>query len=227
MIPRAALTFEEVCLDVGKTPHKKIVLSHASFRLRIGEIVALVGPSGSGKTTILNLSTGLLRPNSGRICTLGVEVSAAPDVLVSRLRADKVGFVFQTFHLLPKSTAKENVLLPAYFGKTPASALRERSDLLIDRVGLAGWADVPAIELSEGQRQRIAIARALLSGPELVLADEPTGNLDDSSAQRVLSLLIGEVRREKGTLLIATHDRRCLDLVDRTLLLKDGRLVGE
>ncbi len=218
------LSFSHVTFSVGHASRRRRVLHDVSFSLSRGEIVALVGPSGEGKTTVINLATGLLTPDEGIIDTLGVEVSSAPDMNVSRLRAQRIGVVFQSFHLLPRESALENVLLPAYFGARPAYDMRERAATLRERAGLEGWRDVAAIELSEGQRQRVAIARALLQGPELVLADEPTGNLDDVAALKVLRLLIDEVRRENGTLLIATHDQRCLGLVDKTLVLRQGRI---
>lgn len=221
----AALRFEDVSYAVGQPPNRRQIIEQASFQVDQGQIVALVGPSGCGKTTILNLATGLLQPDRGIAYTLGVVVSSASDAEVASLRAEHVGFVFQTFHLLPHATALENVILPAYFGSVNAREKRNRAMELLERVGLFEWQHVAAIELSEGQRQRVAIARALLTRPALVFADEPTGNLDDESAETVLSLLISEVKRERGTLFIATHDRRCLALVDRTMAMRNGTVI--
>jgi ABC-type lipoprotein export system ATPase subunit len=220
-----ALVFDDVSYWVGQPPNRKQIIERASFHVDRGEVVALVGPSGCGKTTILNLATGLLRPERGTISTLGVTVSQAEDTVVASLRAEQVGFVFQTFHLLPNATALQNVFLPAYFGRTLAREKRSRAEELLERVGLSPWKEVSAIELSEGQRQRVAIARALLTRPALVFADEPTGNLDDESARTVLNLLISEVKRERGTLFIATHDRRCLALVDRTMVMASATVT--
>ena len=216
-----ALIFDDVSFEVGQPDSRKQIIEHTSFRVDRGQVGALVGPSGCGKTTVLNLATGLLKPQQGTVCTLGVVVSSAPDAEVASLRAEQVGFVFQTFHLLPQATALQNVILPAYFGSVRAHEQMGRAVELLERVGLAEFHQVAAIELSEGQRQRVAIARALLTRPALVFADEPTGNLDDTSADTVLGLLISEVQRERGTLFIATHDRRCLALVDRIMVMRD------
>ena len=216
------LSFKLVSFTIGTKSERRFILRDTSFSLESGEVVALVGSSGVGKTSILNLASGLLQPDSGSIQTLGVSLSDATDEDISRLRSSQIGIVFQGFHLLPQQTALYNILLPSYFSDTPARHFAKRAELLLDRIGLSDSANIAAVDLSEGQRQRIAIARALLMHPRLVLADEPTGNLDDQSARRVLNLLISEVRREEGTLLIATHDRRCLDLVDRILYLDNA-----
>lgn len=218
------LSFRNTTFGIGLKADRRVILRDISFSLNPGEIVALVGSSGVGKTTVLNLASGLLHPDEGSIQTLGVELKTATDEEISRLRASEIGIVFQGFHLLPQHNALYNILLPAYFSDHPAHQYAERAEVLLDRIGLSESAHISAVDLSEGQRQRIAIARALLTRPRLVLADEPTGNLDDHSARRVLNLLITEVRREQGTLLIATHDRRCLDLVDRILYLAKGSI---
>jgi len=199
-------------------------LAGVSFRIMTGEIAALIGSSGSGKTTILNVISGLRRPSSGTVSVLGVDVDVAPDHVLASLRARHVGIVFQSFHLVPGASALDNVMLPAFFGERPARESRVRACELLERVGLGEWVGEAAIDLSEGQRQRVAIARALLTRPSLVLADEPTGNLDDATAATILSLLVEGVRLEGATLLLATHDRRCLSLVERTLRVEHGRV---
>jgi len=215
------ISFSQIRFSIGPKAEKHPILWNVSFSLNAGEVVALVGSSGVGKTTVLNLASGLLRPDEGSIQTLGVDLNEASDEDVSHLRASNIGIIFQGFHLVPQQSALNNILLPAYFTNQPAHQYMARATVLLDRVGLSHAAHIAAVDLSEGQRQRIAIARALLIRPRLVLADEPTGNLDDESARRVLNLLISEVRREQGTLLIATHDRRCLDLVERSLYLNN------
>ncbi|MCU0612407.1 MAG: ABC transporter ATP-binding protein [Candidatus Eisenbacteria bacterium] len=218
-----ALVLEGVGFAVGK--NRRDILVNACMQVMPGEICALVGPSGSGKTTILNMISGLLRPTAGSLTVLGVDVGRARDRELARLRSRRMGIVFQNFHLLPGMTSTENALLPAYFGCAPAGEYRARVRDLLGRLGLAPWLDAAAENLSEGQRQRVAIARALLLRPALVLADEPTGNLDDSSAATILSLLIEGAREEGSSLLLATHDRRCLQVVERTFVVDQGRVV--
>lgn len=218
------LSFQNVSLAVGKGAYRRRILSQASFSLERGEIIALIGPSGEGKTTVINMATGLIRPQEGSVITLGMNIGSATDYELSRLRAKRIGIVFQNFQLIPRLSALENILLPAHFGDAVVGSFHERARELLDRVGLSQWSGVDAVELSEGQRQRVAIARALLMRPGLILADEPTGNLDDAAALQVLKLIINEVRRENDTLFVATHDRRCLDLMDRVIVLNSGRI---
>ncbi len=217
----AAVLLAHVGVDLGGSR----ILDDVSFRVMPQEVVGLVGPSGCGKTTILHVVAGLRRASRGMVHVLGVDLGSASDRTVSRLRARHIGIVFQRFHLLPRESALDNVLMPAFFGDTPARKARERAYALLERVGLGPWARTPAVDLSEGQRQRVAIARALLNDPALVLADEPTGNLDDASARTTLSLLVDAVRERGGTLLLSTHDHRCLGLVDRTLQVADGTVA--
>ncbi|MBN1426332.1 ABC transporter ATP-binding protein [Candidatus Fermentibacteria bacterium] len=219
-----AVRLDRVNVAVSPTDHQ--ILSDVSLEIMPGEVVALVGPSGSGKTTILNVIAGLLPPRSGSVSVLGVDMVRAGDSERARLRAGEIGIVFQGFHLVPDASALENVVLPAYFGATLATESRQRARDLLQRVGLAEWADSAAVDLSEGQRQRVAIARALLAHPSLVLADEPTGNLDDRSAETILSLLVEIVRDGDATLILATHDSRCLGRVQRTIRIDQGRIAA-
>lgn len=220
MAPAPAVELAGVCVHTGG----RSILSDVTFRVSPGEVVALVGPSGSGKTTILTVMCGLRRPTSGFVSVCGVDVTRASDRTLARLRARRVGMVFQSFHLMPGQSALDNVMLPAFFGEHPAPQMRARARHLLEQVGLGELMHEAAIDLSEGQRQRVAIARALLAGPSLVLADEPTGNLDDAAAATILSLLEDGARKEAATLILATHDRRCLARVTRTLRVDRGRV---
>jgi lipoprotein-releasing system ATP-binding protein len=203
------------------------VLHGIDMQVGRGEVVALMGPSGSGKSTLLNIVGLLDRPTSGRIEIDGVDVSALDEAGLARTRGAKLGFIFQFHCLLPDFTALENVLLPSWGhdkGGKPQGMLTERARELLTKVGLGDRLDYPAPKLSGGQSQRVAVARALLHRPSLVLADEPTGNLDTESSRDVLSLM-RTFNRELGTaFLIVTHDSRIADKCDRLVEIVDGRV---
>ncbi len=204
------------------------VLHGIDLTIQKGEFTALIGPSGSGKSTLLNLIGLLDRPTSGRLMITGVEPATLDDAALTRLRATAVGFVFQFHNLLQAFTAQENVMLPLLAARSrPDAAMQQRAAQLIAAVGLADWADHPSNELSGGQQQRVAIARALVMQPALVLADEPTGNLDTQSADSVFRLL-RQVNRDSGTsFLIVTHDPRLAERCDRIIELVDGRIASD
>jgi putative ABC transport system ATP-binding protein len=191
-----------------------------------GETLAVMGPSGCGKSTLLHLLGGLDRPSGGELWLDGRRTDRLGERALARMRRREVSFVFQAFHLMDELTAQENVELPALLaGRSPRQARRRASELL-DRVGLAGRAGHLPSALSGGQRQRVAIARALANDPLVVLADEPTGNLDSAAALDVLRLF--EVLRSSGmTLVIVTHDRRVAATADRLISMHDGALAGE
>lgn len=202
------------------------VLRSVSFSLEKGEFATLIGPSGSGKSTLLNLIGLLDRPTSGRIAINGHDTSELDEAGLTSFRGRTLGFVFQFHHLLPGFTALENVMLPAYAEQGfPTSAMRQRARELLAAVGLEGKLDARPGQLSGGQQQRVAIARALAHDPALVLADEPTGNLDTGSANEVFELM-RRFHRERGTtFLIVTHDPRIAARSDRSLELVDGAIV--
>ncbi|HEM61753.1 MAG TPA: ABC transporter ATP-binding protein [Chloroflexi bacterium] len=189
-----------------------------------GEFVALVGPSGSGKSTVLNLIGGLDRPTSGEVWIDGVELSASDERTLTRHRRQHVGFVFQTFNLLPRLTANENVALPLMFSGVPRGERLDRAKQLLERVGLAERLNHRPGQLSGGEQQRVAIARALVSRPALLLADEPTGNLDTTTGTGIMALL-KELNEESDlTLLVVTHDPEVAAFADRIVALRDGRV---
>jgi putative ABC transport system ATP-binding protein len=191
-----------------------------------GEAVAVMGPSGCGKSTLLHLIGGLDRPSAGQLLVAGHRVDELPERALAQLRRDEIGFVFQSFQLMDELTAQENVELPALLaGRSPNQA-RARATSLLERVGLADRArHLPAM-LSGGQRQRVAIARALVNDPAIVLADEPTGNLDSASAFDVLSLL-EDLHAQGLALVIVTHDERIATAADRLISMRDGAFVDE
>jgi putative ABC transport system ATP-binding protein len=197
------------------------VLDGVSLSIAPGEFVALVGPSGSGKSTLLHLAGGLDKPDHGWVRVAGIDLSSLGAGDLARLRRRQIGFVFQFFQLLPTLTVRENVELPLTFdGRRKVDATE-----LIERVGLAGKAERRPGELSGGEMQRVAIARALVAGAPLILADEPTGNLDSTNAGAVLDILTEQVREAGASLLLVTHDASAAKRADRILALSDGRLV--
>jgi len=189
-----------------------------------GEIVLISGPSGSGKTTLLSMIGGLLRPTSGRIVLDGVDITAAPRAAMPAIRAAKIGFVFQAFNLMSSLTAEQNVLFPTTLVRGERAHKKARTIALLDKLGLAQRRHHPPHKLSGGEKQRVAIARALVNDPPLILADEPTGNLDSASGQQVMMILHDIARDEGRTIVVVTHDPRVEDVADRILWLEDGRL---
>ncbi|MEU1493006.1 ABC transporter ATP-binding protein [Streptomyces sp. NPDC005776] len=200
-------------------------LRGVSFEVPRGELVALKGRSGSGKTTLLNLVGGLDTPNSGRITVDGTDLSSLGENGLLELRRDRIGFIFQSFGLIPILTAAENVGVPMRLRKADPREREERVSLLLSLVGLADHAAQRPGELSGGQQQRVAIARALANRPALLIADEPTGQLDAETGLAVMQLLRAVVRGEGVTALVATHDAQLLGLADQVLELRDGHIV--
>ncbi|MEV1023651.1 ABC transporter ATP-binding protein [Streptomyces sp. NPDC050264] len=202
-------------------------LRGVSFEVPRGELVALKGRSGSGKTTLLNLVGGLDEPDRGRITVDGLDLTELGENGLLALRRDRVGFVLQSFGLIPILTAAENVGVPMRLRKAPVREREERVELLLSLVGLEGHAKQRPGELSGGQQQRVAIARALANRPALLIADEPTGQLDAETGLAVMEPLRAVVRSEHVTALVATHDPALLDLADRVLELSDGEIVRQ
>ena len=201
------------------------ILKGIDLAVAAGEAVVVAGPSGSGKSTLLGLIAGLDSPTSGRIFLDGVEITRMTEDELARLRARKLGFVFQSYNLIPTLTAEENVLLPLELLGDGAGAAQRARDLL-DAVGLAHRLGHYPVQLSGGEQQRVALARAFVAHPPILLADEPTGNLDSVNGEMVLELLMQLNRREGSTLVIVTHDPALLESVDRKIFLRDGRIVG-
>jgi ABC-type lipoprotein export system ATPase subunit len=197
-----------------------VVLNDATLHMAPGEFVSLVGPSGSGKSTLLHIAGGLDKPDTGRVQVAGIDLSTLGAGPLAQVRRRHIGFVFQFFQLLPTLSVRENVELPLIFdGKTS-----RRVDELLERIGLAGKGDRLPGELSGGEMQRVAIARSLVAGAPLILADEPTGNLDAVNAAEVLDLLTEQVRLAGAALLLVTHDAAAASRADRVFTLTDGHL---
>jgi putative ABC transport system ATP-binding protein len=192
-----------------------------------GEMLAIMGPSGSGKSTLLHIVGALEAPTEGTVAVAGRRYDGADDKALTRLRGEHIGFVFQFFNLLASLSAAENVMLPALIAGRTDDATRRRAIELLDLVGLGDRASHTPAELSGGQQQRVSIARSLLMEPELILADEPTGNLDTKSGREVLRLLRQLTRAEGHTIVMVTHDPSAAAVADRVVFLRDGRVAGE
>ena len=199
------------------------ILHPLDLVIESGRVVAITGPSGSGKSTLLGLLAGLDAPSTGTIVLDGVDITALDEDALARLRGTRVGFVFQFFHLLPSLTALENVLVPMEIAGVPNAAARARE--LLREVGLAERGHHYPSQLSGGEQQRVAIARALANEPPILLADEPTGNLDSSTGHSVIELLLEVNRTRKTTLVLVTHDPELASVADVAIALRDGRVV--
>jgi putative ABC transport system ATP-binding protein len=202
-------------------------LEGVDFRVEEGEFVAIMGPSGSGKSTLLHLLGGLDNPTDGGITLGGKKLAQLTDDEITRVRRRQVGFVFQFYNLLPTLNAAENVALPLLLDDKRIEDHASRIDGLLDMVGLGDRRDHKPDQLSGGQQQRVAIARAFVNHPKIVLADEPTGNLDSASGSKVLDLLRQVCKELKTTVVMVTHDPRAASYADRVVFLKDGRMVRE
>lgn len=200
------------------------VLRGVSLEVARGEFIALRGASGAGKSTLLHLFGGLDAPNAGEIWFAGKNLAQSSEGDLTKLRNSKVGFIFQAYHLLPELDALENVCVPARLARMPAEVAARRGKELLHRVGLGARLDHKPYELSGGEQQRVAIARALMNEPELILADEPTGNLDSHTGAEIVDLLVGLRAEKNTTLMIATHDASVAARAPKVIQLVDGQI---
>ncbi len=200
------------------------ILDGITLAVKAGEVCAITGPSGSGKSTLLGLIAGLDRPSAGSIEVAGVEVTRLGEDALARFRRQTLGYVFQSFHLIPTLTAAENVAVPLEIASIEDASSRARA--LLDTVGLADRARHYPVQLSGGEQQRVAIARAVALAPPLLLADEPTGNLDSATGEQIIELLLTLNRERGSTLVLVTHDEALARHADRVVRLRDGRLLN-
>ena len=203
------------------------VLKDVNFSMEEGEYVAIMGPSGSGKTTLMNIIGCLDKQTEGTFFLDGVDIKACSENEMSDIRLNKIGFVFQSFHLLPKQSALANVEMPLNYARVPKKERRERALKALDRVGLADRVDFKPNQLSGGQQQRVSIGRALMNAPAVVLADEPTGNLDSKNSHEIIELLKLSNKKYNQTLIIITHDENIALQADRIIAIEDGRIVRD
>jgi putative ABC transport system ATP-binding protein len=205
--------------------HPLTILHPLDLSIASGEFLAIVGPSGSGKSTLLGLIAGLDAPTSGEILIDGADITGLSEDALARLRGQKIGFVFQFFHLVPSLTAFENIVIPMEIAGRPGAVARARE--LLGEVGLADRGHHYPSQLSGGEQQRVAIARALANDPPILLADEPTGNLDSTTGRHIMQLLLDVGRNRRTTLVLVTHDHSLASLADARLVLRDGRRVED
>jgi putative ABC transport system ATP-binding protein len=222
-----AVCLEDVVKEYGSGAQRILALDHLSLAVPPGGFVAVTGPSGSGKSTLLHVVAGLDAPTSGRVWVAGREIEHLSDDERTRGRRDRIGVVHQFFNLLPTLSVRENVALPGLLAGRPAREMLARADALLDEVGLAARSHARPHTLSGGEMQRAAIARALVQGPGLVLADEPTGNLDSRAAAQVLEILTRLGRTHGATVLLVTHNAMAAAAARRVVELRDGRVVAD
>lgn len=223
--PPPIIDLEDIRLTLSSRAGPVDILRGVSLKVPAGQSVAIVGPSGSGKTSLLMVLAGLERATSGKVRVAGHDLASMGEDDVTRVRGAEIGIVFQSFHLVPTMTAIENVALPLEFAGDPAAF--ETARALLGEVGLGGRTDHFPAQLSGGEQQRVALARALSARPKLLLADEPTGNLDGKTGRAVVDLLFGLQRRRHSTLVLVTHDERLAAECQRTIRMADGRIVSE
>jgi putative ABC transport system ATP-binding protein len=211
-----------------ETPtHRVEILRNISFEVPASQVVAITGASGSGKSTLLGLLAGLDWPTSGSITLDGADITQLNEDELARLRGRKIGFVFQAYQLIPTLNALENVLLPAELSGNGHSGQVERAEYLLDSVGLHNRADHYPAQLSGGEQQRVGIARAFMMQPSILLADEPTGNLDTNNGDHVLQLMLKLNRDQGTTLVLVTHDQNLTEKAERRIVLRDGQIVSD
>ena len=224
--PGAVLALRGIDKSYGTAQNPLPVLRSIDLRVDDGEFVAIVGASGSGKSTLLNIIGCLDRPSAGSYHLVGEDVSRIDDQRLSRVRKTKLGFVFQSFHLVSHLTVEENVELPLFYARIARRSRRARSRTMLERVGLGHRRTHLPRELSGGECQRTAIARALINDPSLILADEPTGNLDSATSTEIMKLFV-ELHRSGRTIVMITHDPSVADVARRRILMRDGRIESD
>ncbi len=219
------IALQHVTMRLNAAGQTVPILNDITFEIPQKQTVAIVGPSGSGKSTLLGLIAGLDRPSSGGISLDGVDITGLREEALARLRLEKIGYIFQSFHLIPTLTAIENVAVPLELAKDPRP--RERAAELLAAVGLAHRISHYPVQLSGGEQQRVAVARAFSRRPPILLADEPTGNLDSTTGQQVMDLIMALHRDAGTTLVLVTHDRQVADAMERVIVLRDGRVESD
>lgn len=211
---------------IENPPSRVEILRDITFSVPRGQFLAIMGASGSGKSTLLGLLAGLDTVTSGNVILDGTDITNLREDELARVRGRKIGFVFQSYQLVPTLTAEENILLPAELSGLNGAS-RNRAKDLLNRVGLSNRGHHYPVQLSGGEQQRVALARAFITQPPILMADEPTGNLDSANGQHVLDLLVQLNREESTTLVLVTHDRRLAEYADRIISLRDGRIIAD
>ncbi|SDY05698.1 ABC transporter ATP-binding protein [Nitrosomonas sp. Nm33] len=223
---KPAISANELTKWFGEGDLRTFAVREVSFEAYFGEILFIVGPSGSGKTTLLSMISGVLRPNSGTVAIDCVDIWKLTPDQIAEFRLNKVGFVFQDYHLFPRLTTAENVAIPLILKKQNWDESIKEAAHYLEIVGLKNKADLPPVKLSGGEQQRVALARALVSQPDLMIFDEPTASLDGDTGRRIMDFLKNNILTDKRCILIVTHDNRIFEYADRMMRMEDGKIVG-
>ncbi len=210
----------------GDGEARTLAVQDVSLDVNFGEMLYIVGPSGSGKTTLLSMISGILRPNAGSVAIEGCDLWSMSNDGLAELRLNRIGFVFQDFHLFPRLTTAENVAIPLILRHEPWQASIEKALVYLKKVGLESRADLPPVKLSGGEQQRVAIARAMIGTPDILVLDEPTASLDGDTGRNIVSFIKNELLTPQRTVVIVTHDARIYEFASRVVNMEDGRIVG-
>ncbi len=221
-----AIEAKELTKWFGADASKTYAVRDVTFEANLGEMLYIVGPSGSGKTTLLSIISGILRPNSGTVMVEGKDVWSMTSDQIADFRLNKVGFVFQDYHLFPRLTTAENVAIPLILRNVDWNSCMDTAMHFLEIVGLKERAHRPPVKLSGGEQQRVAIARAIASSPDLLIFDEPTASLDGDTGRKIVTFVKTEILNDKRCIIIVTHDSRIFEYADRIMEMEDGRLTG-
>lgn len=223
---KPAISAHELTKWFGEGNLKTFAVKEVNLDAYFGEILFIVGPSGSGKTTLLSMISGVLRPNSGSVAIDGVDIWKLTPDQIAEFRLNKVGFVFQDYHLFPRLSTAENVAIPLILKKQNWDESIQEAARYLEIVGLGNKAELPPVKLSGGEQQRVALARALVSQPDLMIFDEPTASLDGDTGRRIMDFVKNNTLTDKRCILIVTHDSRIFDYADRIMKMEDGKIIG-
>lgn len=223
---KPAISAHELTKWFGEGNLKTFAVKEVNLDAYFGEILFIVGPSGSGKTTLLSMISGVLRPNSGTVAIDGVDIWKLTPDQIAEFRLNKVGFVFQDYHLFPRLSTAENVAIPLILKKQNWDESIQEAARYLEIVGLGNKAELPPMKLSGGEQQRVALARALVSQPDLMIFDEPTASLDGDTGRRIMDFVKNNTLTDKRCILIVTHDSRIFDYADRIMKMEDGKIIG-
>jgi putative ABC transport system ATP-binding protein len=225
-MPKLAIDARAVTKWFGEGEARTCALRDVSVQAKFGEMLLIVGPSGSGKTTLLSVISGILRPDSGDVVVDGVDLWKQPNDAIAEFRLDRIGFVFQDYHLFTRLTTAENVAIPLILRRQPWNTAIDEALKYLKIVGLESRAQLPPVKLSGGEQQRVAIARAIVSQPDILILDEPTASLDGETGRSIIEFVKHQVLDDNRCILIVTHDSRIFDYADRILHMEDGQLKG-
>lgn len=224
-MPRTAIQAKGLVKWFGETDARTLALKSVDFEAYFGEMVYIVGPSGSGKTTLLSVLSGILKPNEGDVQVEGIDIWKLDSDRLADFRREKIGFVFQDFHLFPRLTTAENAAVPLFLRRKDWDTSVREAESCLEIVGLKGRADVPPVKLSGGEQQRVAIARAIIGEPDILIMDEPTASLDGDTGNAILSFVRKNLLNENRCVVVVTHDSRIYDFATRVVQMEDGRLA--